>query len=78
MVESVELPPPDVAAEPVSVTGELWQLDEQRLAVLDEVEGVATGMFERGVVELVGVEDTAEAYFWAGECQGLADCGGSW
>ena len=74
----VELPRPGVAPEPVTVTGELWRVDEHCLAVLDEVEGVPSGLFDRRVVDLMGVEEAVEAYFWAGDCDGLQDRGATW
>ena len=32
----------------MSIEGELWQIDDECLAVLDRVEGVDSGLFERG------------------------------
>ena len=63
----------------VCVEGELCQVDDACLALLDQVEGIATGLFERREVRLVGQEGV-EAYFYRGTMEGLEDAvgGGRW
>ena len=62
------------------IIGELWEVDLHGLTLLDEVEGISTGLYERGLVELkepVGFEDV-EAYFYCHAVDGFADVGRDW
>lgn len=74
----VEASRPDVMLPGVSVEGELWQVEHACLMMLDRVEGVAHGLFERQKVELLDFDGEAEAYFWAGSMDGLEECGVMW
>ena len=62
----------------MSIEGELWQIDDECLAVLDRVEGVAAQLFERRQIELLEHEGEVEAYFCLGEIEELKDCGERW
>ena len=61
----------------VCVEGELCQVDDACLALLDQVEAVDSGLFERREVRMVAAEGM-EAYFYRGSVEGLEDCGGTW
>ena len=60
----------------MSIEGELWQIDDECLAVLDRVEGVDSGLFERREIQLLDDEEDVDGYFWVGRVEGLEDCGG--
>ena len=68
----------DVELPGLSVQGELWDVDDNCLKVLDAIEGVETGMFERRPIRLLGHEGQVEAYFYISSVKGLDDCGSSW
>ena len=64
----------------LEIIGELWEVDLHGLTLLDEVEGVSTGLYERGRIELKepsGCAD-AEAYYYRQSVDGLADVGCEW
>ena len=66
--------------EGISLEGELWEVDPECLAELDEVEGVEAGLYQR---ERIMLENPwqgagAEAYFYQHPVDGLADCGSCW
>lgn len=77
------------AGEGRPIEGELWQVDDECLAKLDEVECVPD-LYQRGAIELqvssragVGSEEDvsvvgAQAYFFQGSVAGLRDCGACW
>ena len=73
----VEASREDVAGAGVSIEGELWEVDDACLALLDQVEAVDSGLFERREVRMVAAEGM-EAYFYRGSVEGLEDCGGTW
>ncbi|HTL66139.1 MAG TPA: gamma-glutamylcyclotransferase family protein [Lacunisphaera sp.] len=69
------------SAEPGrQVLGELWEVDPACLAALDELEGVAEGLYERVAVALqppyVGVP--AETYLYLRSLAGRRELGRSW
>lgn len=73
------------AAAPVE--GELWRVDDDCLARLDEIEGVDAGLFARRAVRLRDLADLAEppppdaapqAYFYTGDTDGKRTCGPRW
>ncbi|MEO0475077.1 MAG: gamma-glutamylcyclotransferase family protein [Planctomycetota bacterium] len=71
-----------VEAEPLglpgrSIVGELWRIDNDCLARLDEEEGVDEGLYERSEVELID-EITAWAYLYLFPVDGMVDCGNCW
>lgn len=67
-------------ASGISIQGELYQVDQQCLIILDEIEGVDAGLYRRGQVQLLPPYDTclAEAYFYCRSVDGLRDCGNRW
>lgn len=64
----------------VSIQGEVWEVDAECLARLDELEDVAGGEYVREAVELEAPFDTGdvEAYRWQRTVQGLRDAGTCW
>lgn len=72
------------AEDGLSIIGELWQVDDECLARLDQEEGVAEGLYARQVIELVPPslqplpDSPIEAYFYVPSIAGLADCGDCW
>ena len=66
--------------EGLSVEGEIYSVDPATLEILDEVEGVAEGLYIRDVIELTQPEldRPVQTYFYRGEITGLPDCGPRW
>ena len=64
----------------LAIEGELWRIDEGCLARLDDVEGVAEGLYERRAIELAAApaDISAQSYFFLKSTTGLADCGPCW
>lgn len=62
------------------VVGELWQVDAGCLARLDELEGLAEGLYLRQPIALAAPADitTAETYFYARDLAGRAHLGSHW
>lgn len=54
-----------------AVQGELYAVDPATLAHLDEHEGVPT-LYTRELIDLEGIEEAAEAYFYRGPMAGKA------
>lgn len=69
-----------VAANGVSVKGELFRVDQNCLTQLDIVECVNECLYQRaGIQLLVPFESLhVEAYFYRQSVTGLPDCGGHW
>lgn len=69
-----------VAANGVSVKGELFCVDSKCLGQLDIVEGVNDGLYKRtGILLLPPFEShDSQAYFYLPSTLGLADCGERW
>ena len=65
------------ADDGVSIEGELWEVDQACLDVLDELEGTNIDLFHRGTVELQPPHenDQAVAYFYRRSTARLSDCG---
>lgn len=63
-----------------SIEGEVWEVDHKTLAVLDEVEGVDAGLYERRPIQLLPPfdKDTVIAYFYCGDVAGCEDCSPVW
>jgi gamma-glutamylcyclotransferase (GGCT)/AIG2-like uncharacterized protein YtfP len=59
-----------------AIEGEVWHVADEALAALDEYEGAAD-LFERRSLRVDGF-DNVVAYFFLGDCSGLADCGPRW
>lgn len=69
----------DDASSGLSIQGELWEVDDVCLALLDEVEGVAEQQYQRRLIELDPREEVpAEAYFYLPNVAGYPDCGERW
>lgn len=64
----------------LAVEGELWEVDAACLARLDEVEGVAEGLYERRTIRLAEPlgDLNVQSYFFLKNTAGLADCGPCW
>jgi len=78
LIEVSRLPASDAGAH---IEGEVWAVDAQCLARLDEEEGVHEGLYERKRIELADdapCDDAVEAYFYRGELNGARDCGARW
>ena len=62
------------------IEGELWQVNGRCLEQLDEIEGVAFGLYRRQPVLLQAPHNAegAHAYFYARSVSGLRDCGTRW
>jgi gamma-glutamylaminecyclotransferase len=66
--------------EGCSIEGELWQVDEACLRMLDRVEACDEGLYARQTVELLPPHDChgALTYLYELPTEGLADCGARW
>lgn len=64
----------------VAVEGEVWEVDDACLTVLDEIEGVAVKLYERCLITLQPphAADEVHAYFYRRDTAGLRDGGGCW
>lgn len=62
------------------VTGELWEVDDRGLKILDEFEGVPEGLYRREPIPLAlpAAEPTAEAYIYARDVAGREKLGPTW
>jgi gamma-glutamylaminecyclotransferase len=74
---------PGMVAEPTDregVTGELWQVDAACLSALDELEGLAEGMYRRVAVPLGPPHqlERVEAYVYSRSVDGRRRIGSSW
>ena len=62
-----------------SIRGELWEVSDDVLAILDEIEGVAEGLYERRPIRLVDSQYAGvESYFYCLSITGASDCGHEW
>lgn len=70
----------EVAIDGIRVQGELYDVSPDRLAMLDEVEGVAEGLYARQPIALAPPFEASpvEAYFYRQSVHGLPDCGERW
>jgi len=77
MVDCGDYPGLVAADEGVSIAGELWEVDQACLDMLDELEGVSLNLFRRAAVELQPPYRNEEVvvYFYQGNTVGLPDCG---
>lgn len=66
--------------EGLTIHGEVYQVDADCLAQLDEVEGVAEMLYARRRIFLQTSIEGKEihAWFWLSSVQGLRDCGTAW
>lgn len=69
-----------VDSNPLSVQGEVWEVDLDCLIRLDRFEGLHVGLYTRQKVQLLPPfeNDHVEAYFYLGPTQGLPDRGANW
>ncbi len=61
----------------VAVQGEIWCVDEDTLARLDEFEEVPR-LFDRRTIDLTGISAPVFAYFYQGDTAGMKNCGDCW
>ncbi len=62
----------------LGIEGELYRVDAECLAALDDAEGVSEGYYVRRAVQLQAPAPDAQAWFWLGAITGCPDCGTSW
>ena len=59
-------------ADGVQIEGEVWEVDDECLALIDQIEGVDQGLYARREVELMDWNgDRVEAYLYLGEVEEL-------
>lgn len=66
--------------EGLAIHGEVWDVDDEGLRLLDEVEDVDSWLYERRPIHLQSPFDQAEviAYFYLGDVEGCSDNGDRW
>ncbi len=64
----------------LAIHGEVWDVDEATLRLLDEVEEVGSGLYERRPIRLQKPLDRLEviAYFYLGDVESCSDNGDRW
>lgn len=62
----------------LSIAGELYEVDSDCLAQLDDAEGVAEGYYARRDIQLLSPAPAAQAWFWLGAVKDCPDCGSCW
>ncbi len=64
----------------LAIHGEVWDVDDAALRVLDKVEEVDSGLYERRPIRLQEPFDQLEvvAYFYLGDVEGCSDNGDRW
>ncbi|MCA9004977.1 MAG: gamma-glutamylcyclotransferase [Planctomycetaceae bacterium] len=64
----------------VSIHGELWRVDSRCLKLLDEVEGVAENLYQRGAIQLIQpqVTEPVQTYFYQESVNQLPVVGDTW
>jgi gamma-glutamylcyclotransferase (GGCT)/AIG2-like uncharacterized protein YtfP len=71
-----------VAVEPHQgrpIRGEVWEVSDQRLPAIDEVEDVDAGIYARRYIELDGYpSQTVQSYFFCGGIDDLEEVGTAW
>jgi gamma-glutamylcyclotransferase (GGCT)/AIG2-like uncharacterized protein YtfP len=63
-----------------SIQGELWDVTQQCLQILDQVEGVASNLYQRAEVQLQQPQHAGPifTYLYQPDATGLPDCGPCW
>lgn len=74
----VRLPRPELHATPISILGEVYEVDDACLAKLDAYEGVSQGLYLRQTIALVDQDRPAIGYVYQLSVAGCVDCGPSW
>lgn len=74
---------PGMVSDPTAtegVTGELWMVDRPALQRLDELEGLAEGLYRRAAVPLMSPhhQAVAETYLYSRSIAGRKVIGSSW
>jgi len=69
---------PEDGPEARSILGEIWEVSASQLESLDVFEGISSGLYRRGPIEMKDGTEGVEAYFYARTLQGLPDCGDRW
>ena len=66
--------------EGLAIHGVVWDVDDAALRVLDEVEEVDSGLYERRPLRLQSPFDQMEviSYFFCGDVEGCSDNGDRW
>lgn len=64
----------------VNIHGELWRIESRCLKLLDEVEGVAENLYQRGPIRLIQPEvtESVQTYFYQGCVDQLPVVGHNW
>ena len=64
----------------ISIRGEVWDVCPETLAILDQVEEVDVGLFERRPIRLAAPFDASavESYFYLGSVSEAEDSGDCW
>ncbi|MBM81753.1 MAG: hypothetical protein CMJ78_14340 [Planctomycetaceae bacterium] len=64
----------------IAIHGELWEVNDYGLVLLDEVEAVETGLFERRAIALDSPSEypQTDAYFYCQSVDDLGDAGNLW
>lgn len=64
----------------VAIEGEVWEVDDATLDILDEVEGVNDGLYERRLIQMQSPFDRDDVitYFYLGDVTDCPDCGPCW
>ncbi len=67
-------------ADGLSIEGELWEVYDACLRMLDRVEGVEQGLYAREPIELLPPHDgpNVATYVYCLSVDGLPDCGTHW
>jgi gamma-glutamylaminecyclotransferase len=68
------------SADGLAIEGEVWDVDEACLRILDRVEGCNAGLYRRDSIDLAPPNDSlgAVTYFYALDVGGLPECGTCW
>lgn len=69
-----------VRGQGVAIHGEVWDVDEPTLELLDQVEEVGSDLYERRAIRLSPPFDQSQvmAYFYLGDVEGCSDNGDRW
>ena len=64
----------------LAIHGEVWDVDEEAMRLLDEVEAVDSGLYERRPIRLQNPFNRLQviAYFFLGDVEGCSDNGDRW